>query len=57
MKKTTSFQLDASLLDRLDELVGQDGGNRSALLRRLITALTEDPALLTEVLERKEVVA
>ena len=56
-KKTTSFQLDAALLAKLDEVVEQGDGNRSEVLRRLITRLVEDQALIAEIVSRKEVVS
>jgi hypothetical protein len=48
-KKTTSFQLDAA--------VDQGDGNRSEVLRRLITRLVEDQVLIAEIVSRKEVVS
>ena len=57
MKKTISFQLDDALLARLDEVVGQGGGNRSEVLRRMIEKLLEDRTAIGETLHRKDVVS
>ena len=56
-KKTTSFQLDAALLTKFDDVVEQGDGNRSEVLRRLITRLVEDQALIAEIVSWKEVVS
>ena len=56
-KKTTSFQLDAALLASLDDIVDQGDGNRSEVLRRLITRLIDDQALIAEIVSGKEVVS
>ena len=57
MKKTISFQLDDSLLARLDEATRQDDGNRSEVLRRMIEKLLEDRTAIGETLHRKDVVS
>ncbi|MBI4586329.1 MAG: ribbon-helix-helix protein, CopG family [Planctomycetes bacterium] len=57
MNKTISFQLDDSLLERLDEVVGQGDANRSEVLRRMIEKLLDDRAAIGEALHRKDVVS
>ena len=57
MKKTISFQLDASLLARLDEVAQQGGANRSDVLRRMIERLVADETLIAAILSTKEVPA
>ena len=54
MKKTISFQLDDSLLARLDEAARQDNGNRSEVLRRMIEKVIEDRTSSSEMFQREE---
>ena len=54
MKKTISFQLDDSLLARLDEVAQQGGANRSEVLRRTISMLVADEALIAAILSKIE---
>jgi metal-responsive CopG/Arc/MetJ family transcriptional regulator len=47
MKKTASFQIDETLLSRLDEVASHSAKNRSELIRRLIEKLIAESPLAT----------